>query len=109
MPDAPTLKNKPGAASSGLFLARVHAQARGAQALENLNALTRARRWMIESPKGGIAITASQKIARDAGASSRAIQAAQPGASAWDAERQAICDEKSMPWYILERSRHLLR
>jgi hypothetical protein len=37
------------------------------------------------------------------GASSRAIQAAQPGTSAWNAEEQAIRDEKSIPWRDLGR------
>jgi hypothetical protein len=49
--------------------------------------------------RGGNAITASQKIARDLGASSRAIQEAQPGTSARDAELQAIRDSESIPWY----------
>lgn len=48
---------------------------------------------------GENAITASQKIARDLGASSRAIQEAQPGTSARDAELQAIRDSESIPWY----------
>lgn len=48
---------------------------------------------------GGNAITASQEIARDLGASSRAIQEAQPGTSARDAEIQAIRDSESIPWY----------
>jgi hypothetical protein len=43
-------------------------------------------------------LTASQKNARDVGASSRTIQAAKPGTSAWNAEEQAIRDEKSIPW-----------
>jgi len=47
---------------------------------------------------GGGAITASQRIARDLGASSRAIQEAQPGTSSGDAELQAIRDAGSIPW-----------
>jgi hypothetical protein len=48
---------------------------------------------------GGSAITASQKIARDLGASSRAIQKAQPSTSSRDAELKAIRDSESIPWY----------
>jgi len=48
---------------------------------------------------GGSAITASQKIARDLGASSRAIQKAQPSAPSRDAELQAIRESASIPWY----------
>ena len=33
------------------------------------------------------------------GASSRAIQAAQPGTSAWNAEERAIRESSSIPWY----------
>jgi len=47
---------------------------------------------------GGSAITASQKIARDLGASSRAIQKAQPSTSSRDAELKAIRDAGSIPW-----------
>jgi hypothetical protein len=50
---------------------------------------------------GGSAITASQKIARDLGASSRSIQEAQPGTSSRDAELQAIRESASIPWYDL--------
>ena len=48
---------------------------------------------------GGSAITASQKIARDLGASSRAIQKAQPSAPSRDAELQAVRESASIPWY----------
>ena len=51
---------------------------------------------------GGSAITESQKIARDLGASSRAIQEAQPGTSSRDAELQAIRDAGSIPWEDIE-------
>ena len=48
---------------------------------------------------GSNAITASQKIARDLGASSRAIQKAQPSAPSRDAELQAVRESASIPWY----------
>jgi hypothetical protein len=48
---------------------------------------------------GGSAITASQKIARDLGASSRAIQEAQPGTSSRDADLKAVRESASIPWY----------
>jgi hypothetical protein len=63
--------------------------------------LTQGSSWIISRHNGGPTITASQKIARIVGASSRAIQAAQPSTSAWDAEVQAIRDEKSIPSDIL--------
>jgi hypothetical protein len=59
--------------------------------------LTQCGSWIIPRRNGGAIITASQKIVRIVGASSRAIQAAQPGTSTWDAEDQAIRDEKSIP------------
>jgi hypothetical protein len=55
--------------------------------------------WIISGSNGGTTITASQEIARIVGASSRAIQAAQPGTSAWNAEEQAIRESSSIPWY----------
>lgn len=61
--------------------------------------LTPGSSWIISRRNGGIVITASQKIARIVGASSRAIQAAQPGTSTWDAEEQAIRESSSIPWY----------
>jgi len=61
--------------------------------------LTPGSSWIISERNGGIVITASQKIARIVGASSRSIQAAQPGTSTWDAEEQAIRASSSIPWY----------
>jgi hypothetical protein len=54
---------------------------------------------IIPRRNGGAVITASQKIARDEGASRRAIQAAQPGTSSWNAEVQAIRECPSIPWH----------
>jgi hypothetical protein len=48
------------------------------------------------------AITRSQKIARDVGASSRAIRMAQPERSAWDSEVEAIRKSNAIPWYSIE-------
>ena len=44
----------------------------------------------------------SAAFARDVGASSRAIQVAQPGTSSWDAELQAIRASGAIPWYDIE-------
>ena len=46
--------------------------------------------------------TPSQEIARDVGASSRAIQVAQPGTSSRDAEIEAIRRAAAIPWISLE-------
>jgi hypothetical protein len=60
--------------------------------------LTQGSAWITSGRNGGTTITASQKIARIVGASSRSIQAAQPSTSSWNAEEQTIRDEKSIPW-----------
>ena len=98
MPDAPFPLKSPGPQASGFFAFSGWRHRRSKQ-ISKVHGLTPGSSWIFSSRNGGITITASQKIARLVGASSRAIQAAQPGTSAWNAEEQAIRESSSIPWY----------
>jgi hypothetical protein len=97
LPDAPFPSKSPEPQAPGFF-AFFDPHHGCSKQISKVHGLTQGSSWIIPRHNGGATITASQKIARIVGASSRAIQAAQPGTSAWNAEEQAIRDEKSIPW-----------
>jgi hypothetical protein len=84
LPDTSLPLKSPGPQAPGFFAFSDLRHGRSKQ-ISKWHGLTRGSSWIISRRNGGIVITASQKIARIVGASSRSIQAAQPGTSTWDA------------------------